>query len=301
MSKLLTLLTILVSMHAFAAAVPAPITKTNTSKVKVKKKVAAETPTYKTWDNTITAEYTPETSDFVSSNMFYVGDFNYRTSYTHRFRWFQRVLHQIIPDTGKENGGQTIVYNPRLQYFYNFQEPQDKSYHLALRLSNEFGTSITAQEDGIKMIPNLRLEFDKRFGFMTVSLRPYVSYWVTDFSTNKLGDPLPMFTVGHNFYMLVNFTKKFSWAFELDTAFQMFQSADVKDAQSFNPNPNAGPLETSKTVLYLGTDLGYSITKSFLMRVGYYQFDKFTADGKYDLELLNNKTTRFFVGMDYYF
>lgn len=294
MSKLLTLLTILVSAQAFSAELQAKEVK------KKVVKVAAETP-LKKWDNIFTAEYTPESSENPSSNMFYVGDFNYWSSPTHRFRWFQRAFHQIVPEHDKDNSGQTMIYNPRLQYFYNFKEPEDKSYHLAFRLGVELGTSPASQEDGVKVIPNVRMEFDKRLGFMTVSLRPYVSYWVTEYSTNRLGDPLPMFTVGHNLWVVVPFTKKLSWAIEVDTGFQMFQPADVKDAQSFNSTANSEPLETSKTVLYVGTDIGYSLTKKVFVRAGYYQFDKFTADGKYDLELLNNKTTRFFVGMDYVF
>ncbi|OQW51550.1 MAG: hypothetical protein A4S09_09985 [Proteobacteria bacterium SG_bin7] len=290
-SNLLTLLTFLVSFQGSAADLE-PAT--------IKKKII-EKSTFKKWSNIVTAEYTPEISGFESSNMFYVGDFNYRTSPRNRFRWFQRVIHQIIPESGKENSGETIGLNPRLQYFYYFKEPEDKSYQFGLRFGTELGTSPDSREDGVKAIPNVRFEFDKRFGFMTISLRPYVSYWITEYSTGRTGNPLPMFTLGHNLNVLVNFTKKFSWNLELDTGFQMFQPADVKDAQSFNSNPNAAPLETSKTALYVATDFGYQLNKSFLMRIGYYQFDKFVSDGKYDLELLNNKTTRFFVGLDFSF
>ncbi len=258
---------------------------------------------FSVWEHSLTAEYTPESRQNPDSNMFYVGDFNYRPVYAHRFRLYQRVEQQIIPESGKDNSNEVQVLNPRLQYFYNFQDPPDQSYHLALRLGTEWGTSKIAKEDGFKFLTSMRLEFDKQIGFMTVSLRPYFAYWVTEYSTNALGDPMPMFSAGHNLQVFVPITEKFSWAFEFDTAFLMFQPNDVKDAQSFNEDSESDgePLETSKSVLYFGTDFAYILTETVQARFGWYQFDNFMSDGKYELALFKGQTTRFFIGIDYLF
>ncbi|MDZ4662052.1 MAG: hypothetical protein SGJ18_10600 [Pseudomonadota bacterium] len=290
MYRLLTVLTIFVSAQAFA----------KDEIIRKSKKKIVPAPLSYQWPNGISAEYTPQTKHMKDSSLFYYFDFNYHPSYTHHFRWFQRVSHILTAEQGKDNSGEVMILNPRLNYYYNFQEPIDKSYHLALRLGSELGTSPVAKADGINANSVIRLEFDKRFSMVTASLRPYVGYWSTQYSTNHLGEPLPMFTVGHNFYVTTRLTPKLSWNIELDTAFFIFQPDDVQEGQNSAP-PSALPLETTKTSLYFGSEIGYMLLKNLQVRVGYYQFDKFMSDGKFELELLSSNTTRYLVGLDYSF
>ncbi len=286
----MTVLTIFVSLQAFGV---------ETETKKLRKKVLEPTAP-RALDLFAFAEYSLENETIKDSNIYYYLDLYYSTSYTHRFRYFQRVSHILIPEQGKDNSGEVTVLNPRFMYFYNFQEPADKSYHLALRLGTELGTSSAFREDNIQAVSMLRLEFDKRFLPVTVSLRPYVSYWSTQYATNSRNEALPLFTVGHNLYVTTQISKKWMWNIELDTGFQMFQPADVKASMAaLSTTAAAEPLETSKTVLFFGTEIGYRAFKNFQMRLGYYQFDKFVSEGKYDIELFNNTTTRMFIGLDY--
>ncbi len=298
MFRFLTVFTILV-LGLFSSPTFAKDQLTSRTK---KKKVVVPTPSSYQWPNMISAEYTPETKQNPDSNMFYVFDFQYQPSYTHHFRWFQRVSQMLNPPPGEDNSGEITVLDPRFQYFYNFKDPSDKSYHLALRLGTQLGTSKQSKLDGIDAISNFRLEFDKSIGIMIVSLRPYVSYWSTQYSTNYLGEALPMFTVGHNLSVVANITSKLSWNTEFDTGFQIFQPADVKVSQEgqVQDEENA-PLETSATALYFGTDLTYMITDNFQIKFGWYQVDKFMNAGLFDVELFNSKTTRYMVGFDVLF
>lgn len=293
MFNFLTVLTFLVSTHVFAQEA-AVVRKT-------KKKVEAPAPASYKWPNMLMAEYSPETEVQKNSSIYYYADLNYHPSYTHHYRWFQRVSHILTAEPGKDNPGQMTLLNPRVNYYYNFKEPEDKSYHLAIRIGTELGTSQAAQADGINAISMVRLEFDKRFAPIIISFRPYVSHWATQYATNSANEPLPMFTVGHYLYVAAQITPKFWWGMDFDTGFQMFQPADVKASQAALNTTSADPLETSRSVLFFATEFGYRFLKSFQMRAGYYQFDKFVSEGKYDIELFNNNTTRYYVGFDYFF
>ncbi len=292
MLKFLTVLTILVSLSVFAE-------EATTVRKRHKKVEETKVPSY-VWPNFFTMEYSPETSKQNNSNIYYYLELNHHLNYTHHFRWVQRVSHQVVPEEGKENGGEMAILNPRFNYYYNFKEPKDKSYQLALRIGSELGTSITSRQAGINAISMVRLEFSKKFGFTTVQLRPYAAYWSTQYATNELNEPLPLMSFGHNLFVTTLIGKKWTWNVELDTGFQMFQPAELKQAQTFAP-ANAEPLETSKSVLFFGTDIGYLILKNLQVRLGYYQFDKFVSEGRYELNLLSDDTTRYYLGLDYVF
>lgn len=306
LSNLFTVLAILSSALSEAQVESVTETKTiksiKSQKTKIKKLVQATSETTrKTWDKTITAEYSPETEKHKDSNIYYYIDINYLPTYTHRFRYFQRISHILTPEPEANNSGEVTVLNPRLNYYYNFEEPENKSFHLALRAGAELGTSPAAKEDGINAIAMFRLEFDKRLGPVTISLRPYASYWSTQYAVDHLNQPLPLFSVGHSLYVFTKLSPKWSWTLEVDTAIRMLQPKEVQTVAAVAENPTLETNETTKTVLYFGTDIGYLISKQFQVRAGYYQFDKFVADGKYHLELFNVDTTRYFLGIDYFF
>ena len=246
-------------------------------------------------------EYSPETSTMNDSSGMYHLDASYHFGGgRHRLRYWQRVNHTFIaPGDSPQNSGKVEALNPRFYYFYTITDPEFKEFRLQLRLGTEIGTTEQAQADGINSVSSVRLEFVKPFGDFSIGFRPYFQYYWTKYGLNSKNEPLPLIGLGHNLAMEYKLTSKLTLCVEVDTTFKMLQPAEVEAANSLSAEGTA--TDTVKTSLGAIVELGYAFTKMFGMRVGYSQDDKFMADGRYSLELMNVAATRYYVGLDFSF
>lgn len=247
------------------------------------------------------AEWSPENDVQKDSFVNYIVLGNYKLSHYHSFGFDQRISQVLLPKEGKD--AVTTVLDPRFIYEYTFTEPETKNVKVSMRFRSQPGWSDDSQLNGVKAVNSLRLQFKKSIGDFSFGLRPYVAHYWTEYSVNAKNQPLPLFSVGHNLLLEYKLASNWSWCLEVDTTLKMLQPEEVRSAAALNVATSSDPgspatIETVKTDLSVLTELAYKINSNFATKIGYAQEDGLMAEGRYTMNFLAQKTSRYYLGVE---
>ncbi|MEZ4752574.1 MAG: hypothetical protein R3B54_18650 [Bdellovibrionota bacterium] len=233
---------------------------------------------------TLTGEqYVGVQSDSATRTELYA-DFIYKVDEAHTLRAVQGVskLYDVA-----------VIGEPEVQlgdlYLYHYWKPGWvwEGIELTARSSLNVPVSEATRRHGVLTRPSLRVELGRRFFSerLLLSYRPFVRYSWNRFTSTPDGAPLPLWTLGHGVYLEADLLSKVRLAGSYTAGMHTYEQV-AAGAQSLGGN-----YEIDVSVLY-------QVTDAVMVRVGMNQADDFFKEGRFESNLYDPQTTRYYLGVD---
>ncbi|MCB0404062.1 MAG: hypothetical protein KDD51_04700 [Bdellovibrionales bacterium] len=174
-------------------------------------------------------------------------------------------------------------------FLYHYWKPGWiwEGIELSARSSVSLPVSEVSRRHGVVTRPAVRLEVSRRFlnDHLLVSYRPFVRYSWNRFTSTPDGAPLPLWTVGHGLYLEADLLRNVKVVGSYSAGMHTYEQVAT------GPQSVGGDYE-------IDVSLAYQLDKAVGLRVGVNQADDFFKEGRFETNLYDPQTTRYYLGVD---
>jgi len=209
-------------------------------------------------------------------------------------------IRAVIPAKKRYNiasvGEDEFSFDDVFLYYYRVLSQDFNKFKVEGRAGLTLPISPTSRRNDIISKPSLMVSFSRKFlnDKLSLSYRPYVSHYMNTY-THTVGPgggtPLPKFSLGHWLVGEYRPVKEVSLGTQLHGAFLIDHANGNAEG---NPNNGSRWRGTYDFEFYAG----YDFTESVGGRIGFLQSDKFTQNGRYEVNIYDAGTSMVSFALD---